>query len=55
MKNIKSQGLRDSISYTLYQTFQIINQLRNSETNAYALLKDTEKEINKILEQFMIH
>lgn len=53
IKSIKSQNLKDSISYSLYQVFQIINQLRNSEKNASFLLKDTEKEINKILEQLM--
>ncbi|MFN8577609.1 MAG: hypothetical protein U0354_12200, partial [Candidatus Sericytochromatia bacterium] len=53
IKSIKSYDLKESITYSLYQSFQIINQLRNSEKNAFLLLKDTEKEINIILEKMM--
>lgn len=53
MKAIRSQDLKNAISNSLYQAYQIINHLRHSDKTSYFLLKDMEIEINKVLEQFM--
>lgn len=53
MKNIRSLRLKNIITNNLYQAYQIINHIRNSDKNSIHILKSTENEINKILEQSM--
>lgn len=53
IKNINSYEIKDYINYCLYEAYQIIEHIRNSEKNVFNLLKDTEKEINMILEKFI--
>lgn len=53
MKNLAYDQHKKLLSSVLYESYQIIDNIRSSDDSSRLLMSDIEKEINKLLEKFI--
>lgn len=53
MKNLVYDQHKKLLSSALYESYQIIDNIRNSDDSSRLLMTDIEKEINKLLEKYI--